>query len=145
MASVDHDAIRATVSRFVEPYLARNPTARAAVDALASAAPNGAADVHWDHLAFRSFDRDGCGVDAVARVFLDLGYVPRDELRFPKKKLLARWYAPPDPDPGGDPCATHPRVFISHVLADRLSPAARGAFSSRRSPYGRVGVVNAVP
>ena len=120
MASVDHDAIRATVSRFVEQYLARNPTARAGVDALASAAPNGAADVHWDHLAFRSFDRDGCGVDAVARVFLDLGYVPRDELRFPKKKLLARWYAPPDPDPGGDPCATHPRVFISHVLADRL-------------------------
>ena len=65
MASVDHDAIRATVSRFVEPYLARNPTARAGVDALASAAPNGAADVHWDHLAFRSFDRDA--VEGVVR------------------------------------------------------------------------------
>ena len=109
----------ALIDGYVAPYLARNPSARAAVDALA-----GVSDaVHWDHLAFRSFDVCG-GVDALARVFLDHGYVPRDELRFEDKRLVARWYAPPDEpwarEPDGDP--SFPRVFVSNVEVDRVSP-----------------------
>jgi hypothetical protein len=109
----------ALIDGYVSPYLARNPSTRAAVDALA-----GVSDaVHWDHLAFRSFDVCG-GVDALARVFLDHGYVPRDELRFEDKRLVARWYAPPDEpwarEPDGDP--SFPRVFVSNVEVDRVSP-----------------------
>ncbi len=47
-----------------------------------------------------------------------LGYVARDRYRFDDKKLVARYWQHPD--------ATRPKVFISELCVDELSPAARG-------------------
>lgn len=69
----------------------------------------------------------------------DLGYTRRDELRFEQKKLVAYWFAPPPvtPDPemsdkdASDENASEtsdsypfPRVFVSNLLVEELSPAA---------------------
>ena len=71
-----------------KPYFERNATAARALDSIRNIE---GATVHWDHFAFRTFDSDGCGIEAMSRVFTDLGYVRRDELRFEKKKLQAYW------------------------------------------------------
>lgn len=69
---------------------------------------------------------NGYGIDSVASFFTDYGYTPKEELRFPAKKLKALWFSPPSipvPDGGsgisGPPL---PRVFISELLVDQMSP-----------------------
>lgn len=67
---------------------------------------------------------DGCGIDSIAQVFLDLGYKTRDELRFPAKKLRALWFSPPEHlyDVAGElENGPVPRIFISELLVDQLS------------------------
>lgn len=145
---MDHARLSEVVDSYLTPYFARNGTAAKALEAVKGigTGPDKAKDstraahrrdvinhVHWDHFAFRTFDSDGCGIDSIAKVFTDLGYVRRDELRFEQKKLIAYWFAPPPPPPPPPPsqrdttaaaAATHPRVFISNLLVDDLSPAA---------------------
>ena len=42
--------------------------------------------------------RTGAGyINSVAEVFVELGYERREELRLEKKKLVAHWFAPPNP------------------------------------------------
>lgn len=66
---------------------------------------------------------DGHGIDSIAKFFLDFGYVQRDELRFPAKKLKALWFSPPQ----AEHCDAEPlpRVFISELLVDELSPRSQ--------------------
>lgn len=102
-------------------YLSRNPTAKAILDLVHSC---DGSHVCYDHIAFRTFGVDGYGIDALAKVFLDFGYVTREELKFPAKKLRALWFAPPDADHCDS--ASHfsgplPRIFISELLVDELS------------------------
>jgi hypothetical protein len=72
---------------------------------------------------------EGYGIDSMAKVFLDLGYKQRDELRFPAKKLRAYWYSPPKEAKeasGGDMTnGPLPRIFISELLVDQLSEKAQ--------------------
>ncbi|KAK9675791.1 hypothetical protein RND81_11G031300 [Saponaria officinalis] len=105
-------------------YLDRNPTAKAILQLVDSA---GNDQICYDHLAFRTFGVDGHGIDSMAEIFLDCGYTKRDELRFPAKKLKAYWFSPPDvsSEKGSGVNGPLPRVFISELLVDQMSPEAQ--------------------
>jgi hypothetical protein len=70
-----------------------------------------------DHLAFRSFQIKGLGIDNLEKVFLKFGYIKKDKYHFKNKKLDAYWYSPPIPK--------YPRIFISELIVDDLSPSVR--------------------
>ena len=70
-----------------------------------------------DHVALRTYARPGIDLAAMARPFERRGFVARDDYRFPDKHLRARYYQHPDRDA--------PKVFISELIVEELSPAAR--------------------
>lgn len=60
----------------------------------------------------------------MAKIFINFGYTPREELRFPAKKLKALWFSPPSiplPDGSGGVNGPLPRIFISELLVDQMS------------------------
>lgn len=64
----------------------------------------------------------------MAKFFLDFGYEKREELRFPAKKLKAFWFSPPkllDSENGTRVSGPLPRIFISELLVDQMSPGAQ--------------------
>jgi hypothetical protein len=67
-----------------------------------------------DHIALRTFDCGGVGLEALAAPFLELGYQATGDYTFAVKKLRARSYSHP---------AGHPRVFISELQTAAFSPA----------------------
>jgi Domain of unknown function (DUF1338) len=73
-------------------------------------------DIENDHIAFRTMGVPQLGVQSLEKIFLHLGYQKRDRFDFPAKKLNAWWYAPPQPH--------YPRIFISELRVDDLSPTA---------------------
>ncbi|KAM6570935.1 hypothetical protein CsatA_015015 [Cannabis sativa] len=113
---------RSVLASMETVYLNRNPTAKAILELVHSADEE---RICYDHFAFRTFGVDGYGIDSLASFFLDFGYTPRDELRFPAKKLRALWFSPPENVIGeggsriGGPL---PRIFISELLVDQMSP-----------------------
>lgn len=109
----------------MKPYLLKNPTAEAALELIRA---HDAGRICYDHFAFRTFGVDSWGIGSIAQVFLDMGYESREELRFPAKKLRALWFSPPDrlvvsKDEGVN--GPLPRIFISELLVDQLSPDAQ--------------------
>lgn len=70
-----------------------------------------------DHVALRTYGRASIGLEAMARPFVERGWVARDDYRFADKHLRARYYQHPD--------AGLPKVFISELLLDELSGAAQ--------------------
>ncbi|XP_058105246.1 uncharacterized protein LOC131248803 isoform X2 [Magnolia sinica] len=112
---------RSILSSMEVVYLSRNPTAKAILDLVRLSDGD---HVCYDHLAFRTFGVDGHGIDSIAKIFLDFGYTPRDELRFPAKKLKALWFTPPDTQHNGSGSGVYgplPRIFISELLVDEMS------------------------
>ena len=140
-------ALYSQIEAYVQPYLARNPRAKTAVDALfpeSGGVPDEDGGVQfttppsrvWDHLAFRSFDCVDGGLNAVARVFEKHGYAYRGSLTFREKKVDAAWFAPPDApwarDKRGDPL--FPRLFVSHLrVADLADEQAKAVIVERVS------------
>lgn len=64
----------------------------------------------------------------MSKFFLDFGYERREELRFPAKKLKAFWFSPPKVSTSSRGSGVHgplPRIFISELLVDQLSPEAQ--------------------
>src|SRR5260221_290782 len=65
-----------------------------------------------DHVAFRTFNTkpgaQPAGVDAIARIFLALGYAKKDKYVF-EDKLLTAWHY----EHGENPA--HPKIFISQM------------------------------
>ncbi|XVE53293.1 hypothetical protein DITRI_Ditri02bG0192600 [Diplodiscus trichospermus] len=103
-------------------YLNRNPTAKSILELVHSVDD---AQICYDHLAFRTFGVDGYGINSMASFFLDYGYTQQEELRFPAKKLKALWFSPPISscqDGGSGFNGPLPRVFISELLVDQMSP-----------------------
>ncbi|EFJ47180.1 hypothetical protein VOLCADRAFT_117957 [Volvox carteri f. nagariensis] len=78
-----------------------------------------------DHFAFRTFGVPGLGISSLERILLPLGYQrvedPGAPLTFPAKKLVATWFMAKDPRVR----AVLPRVFVSEIQVEKLSPAAR--------------------
>lgn len=77
-----------------------------------------------DHIAFRTFHcKTGAqpqGVEAIARVFLALGYERKEEYLFADKHLTA-WHYEHRANP------RHPKIFISQLEVDRLPQATSAA------------------
>ncbi|KAM1517950.1 uncharacterized protein LOC126607451 [Malus sylvestris] len=113
---------RAVLASMEAVYLSRNPTAKAILELVGSASDE---QIYYDHFAFRTFGVNGYGIDSMAKIFLDFGYTPQEELRFPAKKLRALWFSPPSvpiPHGGSGVNGPLPRVFISELLVDQMSP-----------------------
>lgn len=73
-------------------------------------------DIVNDHIAFRTLGVPHLGIKSLARIFLHYGYTKQEHYYFAKKKLDAFWYKPPSDK--------YPRVFISELRVDELSPEA---------------------
>ncbi|OIW04733.1 hypothetical protein TanjilG_08616 [Lupinus angustifolius] len=118
-------------------YLNRNPTAKAILDLVHSAENN---SLCYDHLAFRTFGVNGYGIDSMASYFLDYGYTQQDELRFPGKKLRALWFSPPDDSLAGTGSGINgplPRIFISELLVDQMSPKTQDIIKKYTGSSGK--------
>ncbi|CAN0924150.1 hypothetical protein LINGRAHAP2_LOCUS33992 [Linum grandiflorum] len=119
--------LRTVLERVESVYLTRNPTAKAILELVESA--DGCQQICYDHLAFRTFGVDGHGIDSMASLLLDYGYKQMEELRFPAKKLKALWFSPPSDavrvNGGSRIHGPLPRVFISELLVDQMSPQAQ--------------------
>lgn len=122
--------MRSVLGSMERVYLKRNPTAKAILDLVKSV--DDADHICYDHLAFRTFGVKGHGIESMASFFLDYGYKQQEELRFPAKKLKALWFSPPSGLPHEDAATGSgvngplPRIFISELLVDQLSPQAQG-------------------
>ena len=91
------------------------------------------AQIAFDHMAFRTFGVEHLGITSLSRWFLDMGYAQQPEvLRFPAKKLRARWLAPP---PSELPL---PRIFISELIVDELSPSAQQIIRRYTTPNAEI-------
>lgn len=116
---------RSVLASMEAVYLNRNPTAKSILERVRSADND---QICYDHLAFRTFGVNGYGIDSIANFFLDFGYTQREELRFPKKKLKALWFSPPTlqvSNGGSGVSGPLPRIFISELLVDEMSPQAQ--------------------
>jgi hypothetical protein len=69
-----------------------------------------------DHIAMRTFDLDGIGIESLDRAFVTAGYEPVENYEFPDKHLAATHYEHPIRDAA--------KVFISALLVDELSAGA---------------------
>ena len=69
-----------------------------------------------DHVAFRSLRRPGSGIAAFRAIFARLGWKDGDRYTFPDAHLDAIHMSHPD---------GLPRVFLSELIAEELSPAAQ--------------------
>ncbi|MCA9239940.1 MAG: DUF1338 domain-containing protein [Planctomycetales bacterium] len=73
--------------------------------------------VENDHVAFRTLALDPINLASLEPHILALGYTRFEPYEFPEKKLKAQGYLPPS--------AGQPRVFLSELLVDKLSPPAQ--------------------
>uniref|UniRef100_A0A0D6QWC2 2-oxoadipate dioxygenase/decarboxylase n=1 Tax=Araucaria cunninghamii TaxID=56994 RepID=A0A0D6QWC2_ARACU len=146
-AQISETFFRNVLGSMEKIYLTKNPTASSIVD-LVRRYDGG--QLCYDHFAFRTFNVDGCGISAMAQFFLDFGYVARDELRFPKKHLRALWFSPPEhllDCKGEGVSGPLPRIFISELLVDKLSPEAQAiikkytSFSAHGNKYAALASV----
>lgn len=71
--------------------------------------------VQNDHIALRTLNRCGADLEAIETLLLPLGYRRLDEYHFATKHLRARAYVQ----------AGQPRVFVSELLREELSPSAQ--------------------
>lgn len=69
-----------------------------------------------DHVAFRSLARPGGGISRLEAIFARLGWKRAGEYTFPETHLSAIYMAHPE---------GLPRVFLSELKAEELSPRAR--------------------
>ena len=74
-------------------------------------------DIINDHIAFRTLGIPNLGISSFEQIFLHHGYTKQDHYFFPKKKLDAYWYKPPND--------SYPRVFISELRVESLSKKAQ--------------------
>ncbi|EPR4994299.1 DUF1338 domain-containing protein [Vibrio navarrensis] len=68
-----------------------------------------------DHIALRTFNVEGLGIETLAKPFIELGYKACGDYLFESKKLVAKHFEHPDP--------TQPKVFISALKIDECSEA----------------------
>lgn len=79
-------------------------------------------DIENDHIAFRTIGVPQLGIRSLEKIFLHYGYIKKDAYHFKEKKLDAFWYAPPQPQ--------YPRIFISELRVQDLSPVAQAIITS---------------
>ena len=78
---------------------------------------SGLSDIENDHIAFRTMGVPHLGIQSLEKIFLHYGYTKMDHYHFAEKKLDAYWYSPPQ--------EKYPRIFMSELRVEELSPKAR--------------------
>lgn len=73
-----------------------------------------------DHVAYRSVNLPGFGIQALAQPFLERGYKEKGEYHFEVKKLYAVHLEHEDP--------SLPKVFISELLLEKMSKVTQETF-----------------
>lgn len=124
-AQISETFFRNSLASMEKSYLSKNLTVSSVLDFVRT---YDGGQVCYDHFAFRTFNVDNCGISALAQFFLDFGYIARGELSFPAKHLRAVWFSPPQHllDCNGEGInGPLPRIFISELLVDKLSPEAQ--------------------
>lgn len=116
----EHRLLDCVLASMLAPYWINNPTAEACLDAIQDHYQS--SNIVFDHFAFRSWglEQNGknLGICALSSFFQDFGYHEiKDQLVFPAKKLVAKWYSPPHP--------SLPRIFISELQVDQMSQEAQ--------------------
>lgn len=109
--------LNAIFDRLWDDYANQNPSAKKIFNIFRDEGEN----VVNDHIAFRTLDMPGIGIDDVATPFVKNGYVPKGEYDFEEKHLFARHYEIP-----GD--KSSPRIFISQLILNDVSPFIREVF-----------------
>ncbi len=94
-------------------YISFNPQAKSIHDLLAGQGET----ILNDHIAYRTFNHPSLGIKSIASIFEKYGYKACGEYVFKEKKLFARHYEHPD--------ATQPKIFISELELEKISPALR--------------------
>lgn len=79
-------------------------------------------EIENDHIAFRTMGVPQLGIKSFEKIFLYYGYEKRDAYNFAAKKLDAFWYSPPNPQ--------YPRIFVSELRVQELSPEAQRIITS---------------
>lgn len=114
-----NDVLQGLMSRYQE----RVPDVSAIIDAMIKEGIiSKATDIENDHIAFRTMGVPLLGIQSLEKIFLHYGYTKKDAYHFREKKLDAFWYAPPAPE--------YPRIFISELRVNDLSPAAQAIIRS---------------
>lgn len=75
-----------------------------------------------DHVALRTYGSPEIGLAALAAPFEAAGWRAREHYQFPDKHLRARYWQHPDPE--------LPKVFISELVLDEMSPGVRSVIAS---------------
>lgn len=102
------------IDRLWAGYLEITPQARRIHELLAERGD----EVVNDHIALRTYSLPGIDIEDLDRAFVAGGYEPVESYDFPEKKLEACHYEHPSrPE--------LPKVFISALLVDELSPRAQ--------------------
>jgi hypothetical protein len=97
-------------NRLWENYTSQNPDAKRVYDLFVAEGEK----VENDHIAFRTFDDSRINIDVLAKVFLENGYVYKQDYHFETKKLYAKHF-----EYKSDSKA--PRVFISQLKTKEFS------------------------
>lgn len=116
----------ASLQQILSSYFDRSPTSSSAYESIADG-HFGSTILH-DHLAFRTYGVDGLGKDTFGSVLESFGYTRQDNLTFTAKKLLATWYSPPR-----DAAGSLPRIFVSEIKVEQLSPRSQEIIQSYTS------------
>lgn len=90
-------------------YLKLNPQAQAIYEAFEKRGES----VVNDHIALRTFNAPGWGVQTLAQTFLKRGYTKGGDYVFKEKRLYAEHFEHPDPN--------LPKVFISELELEKFS------------------------
>ncbi len=103
-----HQTLDSFYSALWQDYLQFSPSAGRIHQLLGGGGP-----IVNDHIALRTFNAAGIGLEVLAGHFIDMGYRPAGDYRFVAKKLRAKHYQHPDP--------AVPKVFISELLLEECS------------------------
>jgi hypothetical protein len=115
--------LREVLDGLMQRYTGRVPDVTLIMDAMIrEGIIEKGSDIENDHIAFRTLGAPHLGIQSLEKIFLHFGYVKRDFYFFAEKKLNAWWYAPP--------MAGLPRVFISELRVEDLSPEAQSIIYS---------------
>lgn len=94
-------------------YITYTPSAKKVVDQLQQRGEK----IVNDHIALRTINLPGIGVDDLAKVFIPYGFVEAGQYHFKEKKLFAKHFEHVDPN--------FPKIFISELLLENFSMATQ--------------------
>lgn len=121
-----NNVLNTVLDGLMRRYQQRVPDVQKVFDALiAEKVITQRSDIQNDHIAFRTLAVPFLGIQSLEKIFLHYGYEKRDLYSFTEKKLNAYWYAPPQEH--------YPRIFISELRVDELSPEAQQIIKSYTS------------